>query len=93
MHECQDIITRAGLAYRLAHEQLDADDAQYLIFMLEPIAGWYGISTICVEDVMDDLKDQYDNPPDQLLRYAEQATAHVGRKWDDSGETVGSARD
>lgn len=55
---------RLRLAWLLATNSLTRDDAQNLTLQLRYLAGWHPLSTLCFEDVMDELRKRYSNADD-----------------------------
>jgi hypothetical protein len=63
-------------------KNLTRDEQIKLYYQLEKALGWYGIVTLCVEDVKQYVEDnQLSMPSDERIR---QACAYVSRKNDES---------
>ena len=63
-------------------KNLTQDEQIKLYHQLEKSLGWYGIVTLCVEDVKQYVEDnQLSMPSDERIR---QACAYVSRKNDES---------
>jgi hypothetical protein len=63
-------------------ENLTRDEQIQLYYQLEKALGWYGIVTLCVEDVKDYVENnQMLMPSDSEIH---QACAYVSRKHDES---------
>lgn len=73
-----------------SHRRLTQDDAENLIILAEPIAGWHPIITLTVEDVLARTLLRY-KPHPQLPDLVSRACRRVSTKWIDSHDTLNEA--
>ncbi len=68
---------RAKRAYNYWCCTLTRDDAQDMLLELQHYAGWYPLSTLCVEDVMFEY-----SIPEEHREYVDCACNRVSSKWE-----------
>lgn len=83
-------LTRLRTAYRYATNTLTDDDAQNLILECEPIAGWFSLVTLDVQDAINRAKDNYPDRPG-LISNMHAICSQYARDWDDGCCTIHDA--
>jgi len=84
------LISRLPIAWRLLTGHLTQDDAESLIILAEPIAGWHPIITLTVEDVLSRTLLRY-KPHPRLPDLVRRACRRASTKWIDSNDTLNEA--
>ena len=84
--ECCAVIRRHSEAYDYAMERVDCNTANAMIYQLQPIAGWFPLSTIsvdwvCERAVESDYGEWEDFP--EAYELACEATEYVAQHWED----------
>lgn len=92
-YRCMRRIKLARLGYRLATGRLSQNDAEDIILEVKPIAGWYPLETLSVENTIEMAGYRWSNPADEIRELAADACNTVACKWSSSGAAAHSAED
>lgn len=82
---------RLILAARYASGRLSVDDAQAIVCDCEPIAGWFPLLTLTVDDTIELALEEFAEHP-ELRNLAEEACTHVRRKWEAGSDYLHEAQ-
>jgi hypothetical protein len=91
--ECDALIERARLAYRFATGTLTQGDAEDIVYMVQPLTGWFPLETISVDSLIESVGYRWANPVEEIAPLAEQACERVASKWDSTGDIASAAED
>lgn len=82
---------RWRLAFAYATGRLTVVQAQEIVCQCEPVAGWHPLTTLAVDDVLEDALERYRDHP-ALADYIARGCARVAHRYDNSGEELSFAR-
>lgn len=79
-----------GLRYALG--RATQDDAKWMLYECEGIAGIYSLAGFSTVDVIENASEEYEDTP-EFREVCEHAAARVAHKWSDTGDTASAALD
>lgn len=82
---------RWRLAIAFGRNSLSVPDAQEIVCLCEPAAGWYPLTTLCIDETVKLALETYDDHP-ALSRYIAMGCARVNRRYGSDGEELDFAR-